>query len=449
MIPSAAMGRPRSQVHQIVDVLARALARLGTLPAPLDLERWGFAVHGALSAPGREFHNHDHVLELASDGDGDPLDVLAALYHDAVYIQVDQGPPPSMRAELTRVLDRTDEGWRVLSPPTAATADVLAVFGRGAGDVVTPATGLNELASALVAALHFDGVLDREQRLAVATSIEQTIPFRDDPAPALRARLAALEIAADVADALVRCAVGFGNRDVDNFALSDPGRFLDNTWKLLPESNPSLHVPGAYTVRDYRSALEKMEGFLAALPAERVFHRWADTPPAVVHASRVSQVAHNLELAVRYLRAKLYAIAIVEAICAVTGGDVPLDYFMGGRPAPGCEAIRVEHFLPALEPVAGLESVLHALLTLGRAAESSFDTGPSPLAAFLHASCGEDAIGRGVEHARQLWRQALTAEDFLVEQPRRPVAAIVRAAAELMDTRRAPLLALAARLDPA
>ena len=41
----------------------------------------------------------------------------------------------------------------------------------------------------------------------------------------------------------------------------------------------------------------------------------------------------NLGLAVRYLRAKLYSSSrLVEAVSrrAVTGGDVPLDYFMGG-----------------------------------------------------------------------------------------------------------------------
>ena len=36
----------------------------------------------------------------------------------------------------------------------------------------------------------------------------------------------------------------------------------------------------------------------------------------------------------RYLRAKLYSIGLVEAIAEITGGDVPLDYFMGGLKSP-------------------------------------------------------------------------------------------------------------------
>ena len=33
-----------------------------------------------------------------------------------------------------------------------------------------------------------------------------------------------------------------------------PARFLDNTWKLLPESNPALHSPLVYTVRERAAA---------------------------------------------------------------------------------------------------------------------------------------------------------------------------------------------------
>src|SRR4051812_27016956 len=121
---------PRSPVHEIVNALWSALHALGSPATTREIEHWGFSIHGALSAAGREFHNHDHVIDLASGGD--PLEVIAALYHDAVYIQVDQGPPRSMRDELAPVLAPGSEGWRVL--PDAAgpvTGDVLQVFGRG------------------------------------------------------------------------------------------------------------------------------------------------------------------------------------------------------------------------------------------------------------------------------------------------------------------------------
>lgn len=437
----------RSPVHEIVNALWRALHALGSPAATTDIERWGFSIHAALSAAGREFHNHDHVVHMISEGD--PLELIAALYHDAVYIQVDQGPPRSMRAELDAVLAVTDEGWRVL--PQAAgplTGDVLAVFDRKVGDLVTPTTGLNEFASALVAAIQLASALTREQRLVVAACIEQTIPFRVDPVTPLHARLARLGLGGEALEAAVRCAVRVGNRDIENFADNDPARFLDNTWKLLPESNPALHSPLVYTVRDYRVALQKMEGFLSWLPAERVFHTWGGEPRPEVHARRVARTAGNLELAVRYLRAKLYSIGLVEAIAQITGGDVPLDYFMGGLKSPdGPPMKRIEHFLPDLPDAADCDPSLHRLLAEGRASESSFDTRPSPLGAFLHSAVGGAAVMKGVEVAKQWWAGAMDTQAFLASQPARPVAAIARAAGNIIETRRERLFALADRLE--
>jgi hypothetical protein len=438
----------KSPVHEIVNALWRALHAVGSSAETGDIERWGFAVHAALSAAGREFHNHDHVIEIAREGD--PLEIVAALYHDAVYIQVDQGPPRSMRAEMDRVLGPAEGGWRVL--PGAATdevtADVLAVFGRKVGDVVTGTTGLNELASAFVASLHLEHALDRHQRIGVAACIEQTIPFRPDPVTELRDRLVALGLAGELLDTTLKRAVRVGNRDVENFADNDPARFLDNTWKLLPESNPALHSPMVYTVRDYRVALQKMEGFLSWLPAERVFHAWADEPKPEVHARRVARTTGNLELAVRYLRAKLYSIALVEALSEVTGGDVPLDYFMGGmKSTVRPEMKRIEQFLPQLGSAADLDPPLHRLLAEGRASESNFDTKPSPVGAFLHMTIGEGAVMKGVEQAKRWWAGASTANDFLASQPAKPVAAVARAAANIIDTRRDRLFALAERLE--
>src|SRR5258708_996408 len=102
----------RSPVHELVDALWRALHELGSPATTPDIERWAFSIHGALSAHGREYHNHDHVIEIASAGD--PLEVIAALYHDAVYIQVDHDAPRSMKAELDGVLATAPDGWRIL-----------------------------------------------------------------------------------------------------------------------------------------------------------------------------------------------------------------------------------------------------------------------------------------------------------------------------------------------
>ncbi len=438
----------RSPCHQIIETFAHALKGLGAEAPPLDVERWGFTVHRALSSRTREFHRHEHVLELLEGAD--PLATLAALYHDLVYVNVDHAVPGRPGELVAPFLAHEPSGWRLLpaAEQDEVVRDVLAVFGRRPGDVLDTVDGLNELLSAVVAVKELERVLTREHRLGLAAAIEATIPFREDVGSALEERLARLGLTEEQVADFVRRAVRLANEDVGNFADGDPARFLDNTWKLLPETNPALQTASSYGVRDYRVALMKMEAFLSRLSAGRIFHGWKGEPAQEELDRRMDAARKNLELGVRYLKCKLYSIAVVEALCVETGGDVPLDYFMGGLADPsGPPMKRIERFLPTL-PSADppLERVMKRLLEGGRANTSSFDTRPSPLAAFLTNAIGEPGVVAGVEDARLFWAGKASPWDFLVKQPSEPVQGIAEAAAHIADTRRGALVDIAARL---
>jgi hypothetical protein len=426
----------RSSIHRIIESFSKAMAALGHQVPPLSIERWGVAVHHCLSSRDREFHTHQHVLDIVRDAD--PLETLAALYHDSVYVQVDLGVTAHFAALLQPLIRKEEVGCRIL--PDAAkdpvAADVLAVFGRSPDEVLTPFTGLNELASALVAAKELEGVLTRPQQLAVAACIEASIPFRNEIGAALERRLTALGIGSQEVCDMVRRAVRLSNNDVGNFADPNPGRFLDHTWKLLPETNPALRVVATYTVCDYRVALQKMEGFLAELPAERVFHAWGGEPALEVHAQRVQAARINIDLAVRYLRCKLYGIAMIEAFAMESGGDVPLELFMGGIPEPGGPLMRrIEQYLPQLPHVNGVDPALLTLLQVGRATVSFFDLSTSPLASFLISTLGEKSVMAGFAQARDWWTEKSTAREFLSRQPRSTTVALAEAATHIADTR--------------
>ncbi|MFT3713685.1 MAG: hypothetical protein QM817_39000 [Archangium sp.] len=430
-----------SPVHRIIECYSRAVEALGLGVPPLFIERWAVAVHQALSSRAREFHTHQHVLELVRDADA--IETIAALYHDIVYVQVDLDVPTHYAELLRPLVERdpeTDHGWRLLphcgSDPTAK--DVLHVFGCKPGQVLTPFTGLNELASGLVAAKELEGVLTREQILAVLACIEASIPFRDGEAVQLRDRLTSLGLGAEEIGVMVRRATRLSNNDVGNFADPDPARFLDNTWKLLPETNPSLHTPTTYSVRDYRVALMKMEGFLSKLPPERVFHTWGGEPTLVEHQRRIAAAARNIDLAVRYMRCKLYSSSVVEALAYESGGDGPLPYFIGGTPEVGGGPMkRLEQFLP--EPKAAsaehVDPVLRQLLQGGRSTSSSFDIAPSPVADFLYVALGEPRLMKGFGEAKSMWDQKISPRIFLSLQPRDEMLAIATASMEMAPTR--------------
>jgi len=60
---------------------------------------------------------------------------------------------------------------------------------------------------------------------------------------------------------------------------------------------------------------------------------------------------------------------------------------------------------------------------------------------------GEAAVMKGVETSKRWWAGASDAMSFLKAQPPRPVAAVARAAGNIIDTRRDRLFALAERLE--
>ncbi|MRG95401.1 hypothetical protein [Polyangium spumosum] len=443
-------------IHRLLVRFDDALTKLGVRPNAMELERPTFLVHEALSGQSREFHSHEHVLTI-TEGTG-PIETLAGIFHDVVYVQVDQGFPRMVNDLLRPLLTPVDgTGYRlglgVLEDPT--TELVARVFGREPGDELTPYSGLNELASAFVAAKCLSPLLSPRHIAEIAAGIEATIPFREAAAfDRLVGRLRDLGIPALDANACedaVRTAVRLANRDVENFAEADPARFLDNTWRLLPETNPALHMPNAYRNGEYRLALQRMEGFLASLEAERVFHSFRGEPSPEVHARRIAQARRNMTLAVRYLRAKLYTIALVEAFACATGGDAPIELFLGGLPDEhNTNPLRAELFLQRAPGAAeDLDPVLLRLLEEGRASPSSFDLGASPYTAFLYRAFGERALMERLESTRPWIRGRVPASHWLANQACPPVAALARAIARVTMTRREALEKLADEMSAA
>ena len=443
-------------IHRFLVRFDDALTRLGGRPNAMELERPTFLVHEALSGQSREFHSYAHVLTL-TEGTG-PIETIAGIFHDVVYVQVDQGFPRMVNDMLRPLLTPIDgTGYRlglgVMEDPAASL--VARVFGREPGDELTPLSGLNELASAFVAAMCMAPFLPPRYSAEIAAGIEATIPFRDaaslDRLTGRLRDLAIPELDANTCEEAVRNAVRLANRDVENFAELDPARFLDNTWRLLPETNPALHMPNVYRNGEYRLALQRMEGFLSTLEAERVFHAYRGEPSPEVHARRIAQARRNISLAVRYLRAKLYTIALIEAFACATGGDAPIELFLGGIPDEhNTNPLRAELFLKQGPGAAeDLDPVLLRLLDEGRASPSSFDLGASPYTAFLYRAFGERALMERLESTRPWIRGRVPARDWLATQACPPVAALARAIARVTMTRREALEKLADGMDAA
>jgi hypothetical protein len=449
-----------ADLHTLIATVEGALAKLGYPAEPERVERWALLVHRSMSGHGRSFHRAEHIMELAQGAD--PLETLAVVFHDVVYLQVDQGLPRALEGLLTPYLDLVNN-QPVVRPgdlgrePSVALG--MRLFAVRPGDEVAKVTGVNEFMSALVAATTLGELLPLPQLAAILACIEATIPFRTADASGLgpferleaRLRAASAELGLGLDESAVRGAmeraVWVANKDVANFADHAVPHFLENTWKLLPEGNPSLRNHELYTAGEYRAALQKMEGFLSSLQAERVFHRYGAVPTEEEHRDLVQRAAHNLAVAARYLRVKLLAIAYLEALAKATGGDAPLELFMGGL-HPEMKGRRLEDHLPL--PRGGSSTdrdpLVVELLEGGRGGEAGFDLQQAPVAAFLYRHYGATRCDELFVSAQGLAAGRLTPQEFLAAQDPYAVRCLASAAAEVARTRSAALRDLARRM---
>jgi hypothetical protein len=474
----------RATIHRIIAAFDGALRGLDLHADPLEVERWSVLVHEAMANRARFFHGSEHIFDVVrgTDDRDDPLETLAILFHDVVYVQVDG----ALDDRVARILDGAIQHERgryrlgdvdALEEPVVH--QVAQVFGLVPGQELSPFAGLNEFASALVAARQVGALLPLASVIAMAACIEATIPFRgpdqrgQGPYDRLAERLRRLDgrplDEAMVTEAVTR-AVRVANSDVGNFGDPDPARFLDHTWNLLPETNPALQMPTAYSIRQYRVALQQMEVFLGTLGAERVFHRWGGVPDDATYRDLIARASINLGVGVRYLRVKLYTATILEALAMESGGDAPLELFAGPIPRPGVDAVRVDRHLPpeasaaserapssdpwtsdtaTSTPNPAADPRLLALFVTGRAHDSSFDLRASPLSAFLYRRIGEAGLEAALPGLREFASARLTSMEFLRRQgppALSAIASIAWAASRVAITRTARLADLSREL---
>lgn len=452
-------------IHRTISILDQALRQLGVEPDPAVVEHIGVLVNRAMSAQQRSFHTPEHIFDLADPED--PHVTLAALFHDVVYFQVDQGFSDEIGSLLEPYLDMREGEIRIsaqVAPDDRAFHGCAAVFGVAPGDTLHPFAGLNEFLSALVMDLLLVGTVGDVDLLIATASIEATIPFRGAdtegawPPQLLARRLEqtnaafGLGLSPGQLNDTVNAAVRFANRDVHNFAEEDVAQFLDNTWKLLPESNPSLRFTGIYTIRSYGIALHKMHGFLGMLQAEKVFHRHGNVPDSGEYALLVERATRNLATSRRYLGIKLVSAGLLDALASLTGGDAPVALFMGDLDPEDSDAQLAAHLPEQTDYCERVETEgddLYRLLAHGRAGDSRFDLRNSPLSLFVYRCLGEEDLDRAIDDASALFRGERTPRDFLGSLPARTVRAVAGAVSRLAFTRRPALERLQAELSAA
>lgn len=432
-----------SPVHRLIELFQEAFTAMNIEVPPSACEQMGILVHSAMDNGLRKFHNTGHVFDLIEGLN--PTQSLAVLFHDVVYLQVDGGLPRNTEGIFASWVKH--EGTEaVLSLPESPEKStfisiVFEIFAYEPGNKIGIFNGLNELLSACTAAWYLSPFLSEKELVTVLAAIEATIPFRSsEPAPfeQLCERIELLLQDAAEAERITKEALEVANRDVGNFAYADIGAFLDNTWRLLPETNNFLLSPGVYSITYYRTVLQKMRGFLGWLKPEQVFTSFRGYPSSEKTESLFEASAENLGLSADYLGAKLLPMIYLEALALSSGGDAPISLFLGDSRYYYDGIPRAEDSLPKLpaESADDCKPVILQLLEEGRIAPTSFDLQKSPMAAFCYRFRGETGYTQDLEAGALFYAEEISLEELRDKLDSKLLRILADACAPLVPSRR-------------
>jgi hypothetical protein len=417
--------------QQCLDKLIWAMEKLQINLEETQLNKIAELIVQTMTGPWRYFHTPEHIFEVG--GEDHPIEVLSALFHDVVYVQVDQSVNFNLSYYIIPFV-KEYRGQLLIRDSSELPQDhifelVLTIFGFSAGQSLSPFNGQNEFLSAVVAAKVFESILPLNLILQIVACIEATIPFRaknkeGETANDLlykRLKIANEKYNLAITDqelvTIIQRTVKMANRDVGSFANPSAAKFLDGTWSLLPETNHNLHNPASYTFSEYRIALQKMEGFMNFLKPEVIFQQYKNVPDKTEYKSLLEIADRNLKIGRLYLGCKLLSIGFLEALSLRLGRDIPISSMMGELPTQGFSSDKLEDFIPNIEQGYQtddeIEKEVLNLLEFGRTKNSNYDLKNSPLTTYMVKLIGFDQMRQQNDRVKAFFDKKISGEEFL------------------------------------
>ncbi|NJO47786.1 MAG: hypothetical protein HC835_20495 [Oscillatoriales cyanobacterium RM2_1_1] len=451
------MGSEQNYHEQCLKKLEWAIDQLQQQVSQAELSNLADLIVQTMTGPWRYFHTPEHIFEVG--GEEDAIEVLAALFHDVVYVQVDQSVNFNLTYFIAPFIWQVGEHL-VIRGTDQPIGDSLfemvkEIFNFESGQTLSPLSGQNEFLSALVAVKVLEPLFSYELLVQIAACIEATIPFRVENEHGLsnsdilyhRLKLIRERFNLKLTDAelmdTVKRSVRLSNRDVGSFAHRNPALFLDNTWNLLPETNHHLKNSSSYTINQYRTALQKMESFMNFVKPESIFHQFQHYPDDQQHQQSTEQARKNIEVGKLYLGSKLFTIAFLEALSLRFGRVIPVSTLMGEMPSENFTTISLIDFLSEIPqpylPQNELEEQVLRLLEKGRTQSSSYDIKNSPLATYMVKSMGFDAIRYQRDRAQEFFKGSISPENFLAGCDPEIRRAVTQGIVQLFESRTAAL----------
>jgi len=139
--------------QKCLDCLTQAITDLNGQVDIEQLTKISNLIIQTMTGPWRSFHTPNHIFEVGEGGDA--IEVISAIFHDLVYVQVDQGISVNISRYISPYIKQDREQLVILDPPELQEdmifRMVTMLFGFEHGQPLLPMSGQNEFLSALIA----------------------------------------------------------------------------------------------------------------------------------------------------------------------------------------------------------------------------------------------------------------------------------------------------------
>lgn len=442
-----------------------AFAELEKNISAREIEGLAIFLTRTMGTESRDYHRPQHSLDVATNLPA--LALLAGLFHDIVYVQVD----PSWQLTLRNLLGpfKISAELRInIAEALASSTDkwdkiAAIIFGFENEKDLPPFRGLNEFLSALVMTKKIGPYLSDVEMIKAIACVESTIPFRKEdesglgPAKRLSKRLKLATQAAGIAElseaelkATIDCCRKIVERDLSSFGSETSAAYLTDTWRVIFENNVSMRNT-FFSVSEYRRAIYNSYNFLSGLHPSLLF--WQEEGKE--KNRHLIRATHNLTVGAEYLRAQITGVTLVEAIALETGGDAPWEIFAGsvkrGRDHE-FHPLVPETFL-ALKKTLGdekseIRQEVYELLIAGREQHSRFDRKDAPLAAYIYGHLNQKKFEDLWANIRLFIDGKLPAVDLLSTLSPEVMQPLLEAVGRVAETRQDEVFSLREKLAP-
>ena len=153
--------------------------------------------------------------------------------------------------------------------------------------------------------------------------------------------------------------------------------------------------------------------------------------------SLLERTNSNVGVAIRYLRIRIFAIAILEAIAELTGGDTSLSLFLGDM-SNQRGTVSLDDFLPLedeLQNKKNLDPLILRFLSMGHRGHLKYEMNSCLYTSIVYRVTGEERIQKDFFLVKDYFQNDLSAKDFLKNQDKFLMSSLIDSLLELVSTR--------------